>query len=137
MADGARRRQVQMLTPMQQIWSRLIRFYAPSDSTIYYGEPVDPEVDVGLAVSNGETVEAWVIDADTPWDRSATRTDERKTVHKVSLPRMARSVARCKELTRQLLSPLSAEMSGAVRAIGLNHSDHAVSCFLVCRYWRG
>lgn len=70
-----------------QTWSRLIRFRADGDPTIYYGEPVNPEIDVGLAVREGEDVEAWVIETTSPWDESAQRTSEKKVVETVSNPR--------------------------------------------------
>ncbi|CAD6565543.1 MAG: hypothetical protein TREMPRED_001519 [Tremellales sp. Tagirdzhanova-0007] len=86
-------------------WSRLIRFLA-SDGHTYLGEPIDPERDVGLAFAAGEIISAHVIDAIVPWDGKATRTGEVKTVFK-------------------LLSPVSAEMCGAIRATGLSYKDHA------------
>lgn len=68
-----------------QAWSRLIRFRACGDPTTYYGEPVDSEIDVGLALYNGSSVEAWIFDASSPWDIAARRTGERKIVHTVSI----------------------------------------------------
>ncbi|RSH94244.1 hypothetical protein EHS25_004047 [Saitozyma podzolica] len=87
-------------------WHRLIRFLACEDNTVHLGEPVDPDLDVGAAFAEGNRVEAWVLDAEVPWDPRAVRTGEVRTV-------------------RELLSPVSAEMCGPIRATGLSYKDHA------------
>jgi len=97
-------------------WSRLIRFipsssrcdFANGDSHAaqwVFGEPIDPEQDVGLAMAEATTVEAWILEGEVPW-KAMRRTGEKAVVSK-------------------LLSPLSAEMSGMIRCIGLNFKDHA------------
>ncbi|GFZ42985.1 hypothetical protein JCM24511_00703 [Saitozyma sp. JCM 24511] len=61
-------------------WHRLIRFLAFEDAQVHLGEPVDPDLDVGAACAEGTRVEAWVLDAEVPWDPRAVRTGEIRTV---------------------------------------------------------
>jgi hypothetical protein len=66
-----------------QTWLRLIRFVAVEDGLEWLGEPVDQEIDVGLAHAAGDKIEAYALDAQMPWDPQATRTGEIRTVMKV------------------------------------------------------
>jgi hypothetical protein len=54
---------------------------------VHLGEPVDPDLDVGAALAEGTRVEAWVLDAEVPWDPRAVRTGEIRTVREVSARR--------------------------------------------------
>ncbi|KAL4955346.1 hypothetical protein BDW69DRAFT_204603 [Aspergillus filifer] len=87
-------------------FSRLIRFTPTSSpATILIGEPVDPNLDIGLAVLNGTEVSVSVYSGSsvlTP----GTKTDKLETVHK-------------------LLSPLAQNEVGTIRCIGLNYVSHA------------
>ncbi|ORX36217.1 hypothetical protein BD324DRAFT_580819, partial [Kockovaella imperatae] len=79
-------------------WTRLIR-YQNLQGQERYGEPVDPTMDIGLALANAEPIMA-------PWE-NGRRLSETEQVHR-------------------LLSPISAEMCGLIRAVGLNYVDHAI-----------
>ncbi|KAK4688788.1 hypothetical protein P7C73_g1325, partial [Tremellales sp. Uapishka_1] len=87
-------------------WRRLVRFVALEDGREHYGEPVEADLDVGLAFGNGLPINVHVLDTHTPWDDFARRSGEILTVY-------------------QLLSPISPEMCGAIRATGLSYKDHA------------
>ncbi|KAL7419930.1 hypothetical protein Q5752_005849 [Cryptotrichosporon argae] len=86
-------------------WLRLIRF-EDEHGEVHLGEPVDNELDIGLAVAEGTPVLAHVLDAETPWDADARRTGETK-------------------LVVRLLCPLTPQQTGAIRATGLSYIDHA------------
>lgn len=104
-------------------WSRLVRFVPasgsgppapypaaedPEPSEWVYGEPVDAEIDVGAALADGKAVEVEVLEGRVPWGEGGLRrTGKRATVGR-------------------LLSPLSREMAGMIRCVGLNYKDHAV-----------
>jgi hypothetical protein len=45
-------------------WKRVVRFRDVATLEELLGEPVDPRVDVGLAVSRGEPVEVFLIEGD-------------------------------------------------------------------------
>ncbi|WOO78666.1 putative protein [Vanrija pseudolonga] len=95
-----------LATPSPQWpWRRLIRFVT-EDGREVLGEPVDGNVDIGLAVAKGAALQAEILDAKSPWDLDARRTGEIAVV-------------------KQLLSPLTAEQVGTIRATGLNYTDHA------------
>ena len=69
--------------PDEQTWNRLIRFEAADGQTLM-GEPVDASLDIGLAIAQGQQVEAYVLNGEHPWSQAATRTGEVATVRKVS-----------------------------------------------------
>lgn len=94
-------------TVMQDLsWNRLIRFVAVEDGREYYGQPIDDNLDVGLAIHNGKPVKANIISANSPLDPHAAVTSDVLTVSK-------------------LLSPIKRNEISGVRAIGLNFTDHA------------
>jgi hypothetical protein len=76
-----------------QSWTRLIRFLAYEDAQVHLGEPVDPDLDVGAAFAEGNRIEAWVLDAEVPWDPRAVRTGEIRTVREVSAERRGDAAA--------------------------------------------
>jgi hypothetical protein len=86
-------------------FSRLVRFLPSgnSSSTPLIGEPVDPELDVGLATYDSKPVEVNVFSG-----KSVLKPGE-KTGEKVTVGR--------------LLSPLGKEEVGTIRCIGLNVSS--------------
>ncbi|CAG8972996.1 hypothetical protein HYALB_00007843 [Hymenoscyphus albidus] len=86
-------------------WGRLVRFIA-TDNAQYCGEPVDPEIDVGLAILAKQEVLVKVLDTKSALDIPASFTGEVKTI-------------------KELLSPVSAQEVGTIRCIGLNYKDHA------------
>ncbi|KZW04168.1 fumarylacetoacetate hydrolase [Exidia glandulosa HHB12029] len=87
------------------MWKRLIRFEAAEDGAVHIGQPVDAQLDVGLAFSKNETIKAHEISG-SALDPGAQVTDKVLTVKK-------------------LLAPLSREQVGLVRCLGLNYKDHA------------
>lgn len=91
-----------------QTWTRLIRFTAFEKEGEHYGEPLDRELDIGLALSQqpGKTVHARVWSMVNRWDEGASFTGEDLTVE-------------------DPLPPVP--VTTCVRAIGLNYKDHAVS----------
>ncbi|KAH9062661.1 hypothetical protein EDB87DRAFT_1605167 [Lactarius vividus] len=93
------------MTPVRTQWTRLIRFVAAETSKIHIGQPVDPQIDVGLAVANNKRVLALEI-LGSPFDPAAQLTKNILSV-------------------KTLLSPLSREQIGLARCLGLNYADHA------------
>jgi len=77
---------------------------------VLWGEPIDFNQDIGLAMSKSppEVVKVKVWKMTCPWDPKAEITDAVATV-------------------KQLLSPISPMNHADVRAVGLNYKDHAVS----------
>ncbi|KAF8735973.1 hypothetical protein AX14_001118 [Amanita brunnescens Koide BX004] len=92
------------MVPMTR-WTRLIRFVAAETSRVHIGQPVDPNVDVGLAAYQGKVIKAHEI-IGSALDPVAQVSNNVLTV-------------------KTLLSPLSAREVGIVRCLGLNYSDHA------------
>lgn len=84
-------------------FDRLVRFVPASDSNaILIGEPVDANLDVGLAIRKGDEVEVKVFSG-------------KSALNPGSLSDKTEKIAR-------LLSPLSQEEVGTIRCIGLNVS---------------
>ncbi|KAL4929875.1 fumarylacetoacetate hydrolase family protein [Aspergillus undulatus] len=89
-------------------FSRLVRFNPNSNSSkICIGEPLDPEVDIGLAVLEGREIQVTLFSG-TSILNPGTKTNKVETIAKI-------------------LSPLSQSEigGGAVRCIGLNYVSHA------------
>ncbi|RGP81148.1 fumarylacetoacetate hydrolase [Fusarium longipes] len=84
----------------------LVRFVPRSDtSTILIGQPVSEDVDVGLALFNGDEVAIEVFSGNSvlnPGQKTGA-----------------------KEIIERVLSPLAASEVGTVRCIGLNYKQHA------------
>ncbi|TFK25992.1 fumarylacetoacetate hydrolase [Coprinopsis marcescibilis] len=93
------------MAPIRTEWTRLIRFVAAETSRVHIGQPVDSNLDVGLASRLGQTFKAHEIYG-SPLDPAAQVTSSELTV-------------------KTLLSPLSREDIKIVRCLGLNYSDHA------------
>lgn len=93
------------MAPVKTQWTRLIRFVAAETSKIHIGQPIDPRLDVGLAVANNKRVLAHEI-LGSPFDPAAQLTKNILSV-------------------KTLLSPLSREQIGLARCLGLNYADHA------------
>ncbi|QRV72375.1 fumarylacetoacetate hydrolase domain-containing protein 2 [Ceratobasidium sp. AG-Ba] len=93
---------------MAQRWTRLIRFTAveTGGKRVHLGQPVDPKVDVGLAVLKKHSLQANEISAKSALDPQAKVTDRILTVD-------------------TLLEPIAPEEVGIVRCLGLNYRDHA------------
>lgn len=85
-------------------WSRLVRFHPRSSPTsILVGEPVNPNLDVGISSYNGQEVKVKVFSGSsviTPGEDTG----------KV-------------EVVERLLSPVSKAEVGTIRCIGLNVSE--------------
>lgn len=91
--------------PVKTQWTRLIRFVAAETSQIHIGQPIDSQLDVGLAVAANKLVLAHEI-LGSPFDPAAQLTKNILSV-------------------KTLLSPLSREQIGPARCLGLNYADHA------------
>ncbi|KAI0658683.1 hypothetical protein C8Q70DRAFT_993558 [Cubamyces menziesii] len=98
------------MSPIRTQWTRLIRFVAAETAQVHIGEPVDPKLDVGLAIHQRKPVKAYEI-VGSALDPSAQVTKNVLTV-------------------KELLAPLSREEVGLVRCLGLNYADHAAEANL-------
>ncbi|WVF66962.1 hypothetical protein IAT40_001705 [Kwoniella sp. CBS 6097] len=94
-------------TSIAPTWLRLIRFVALEDHHEYLGEPVEEQMDIGLAQAAGVTIQVHVLDTLIPWDTEARRTGEIRTVF-------------------SLLAPITPEQCPIIRAVGLSYKDHAM-----------
>lgn len=61
----------------------MIRFIS-TDGRVLLGEPVDGELDIGLAMSSGQTIEAHVLGGKHAWEATAVRTGKTALVQTVS-----------------------------------------------------
>lgn len=87
-------------------FNRLVRFIPrSSQGRILIGQPVSEQIDVGLALYNGEEVEAEVFSG-------------------VSILECGRPTG-VVEKVQKVLSPLAAHEVGTIRCIGLNYTQHA------------
>jgi len=98
------------MAPIRTQWTRLIRFVAAETHQVHIGQPVDPGLDVGLAVHQKRTVKAFEITG-SALDLSAQVTNKVLTV-------------------KSLLAPLAREEVKIVRCLGLNYADHAAEANL-------
>jgi len=91
-------------------WTRLIRFTAKETAgkKVHIGQPVDPNMDVGLAFLSGAPVKVYEISGTSALDGTATVTKKLLTVH-------------------QLLTPLDPKEVGTVRGLGTNYKDYAAA----------
>ncbi|PCG93333.1 Hypothetical protein PENO1_084060 [Penicillium occitanis (nom. inval.)] len=91
---------------MASSFSRLVRFVPKSNpSKIFIGEPVDADIDVGLALYDGQDVQV-----------------KRFTGSSILSPGQATEDV---ESIKTVLSPLAQEEVGTIRCIGLNYVSHA------------
>ncbi|KAH6692256.1 hypothetical protein F5X68DRAFT_250458 [Plectosphaerella plurivora] len=86
------------------VWDRLVRFVS-TDGRVLCGQPIDPDVDVGLALASGQPLEAQVLSG-------ASALDDADFTGEVAI-------------IQKLLSPISASEVGTIRCIGMNYRDHA------------
>jgi len=98
------------MAPIKTQWRRLIRFVANETAQVHIGQPVDGNLDVGLAAHHGKPIQAYEI-IGSALDASAQVTSKILTV-------------------KTLLTPLSQEEIKVVRCLGLNYSDHAAEAGL-------
>ncbi|KAF9450177.1 hypothetical protein P691DRAFT_811086 [Macrolepiota fuliginosa MF-IS2] len=98
------------MAPIKTQWTRLIRFVAAETKRVHIGQPVDPNLDVGLAAANRQVIKAHEI-VGSALDPSAQVTKQILTVD-------------------TLLAPLSNDEIKIVRCLGLNYSDHAAEAKL-------
>ncbi|GES60014.1 fumarylacetoacetase, C-terminal-like protein [Aspergillus terreus] len=87
------------------VWKRWVRFRA-KDGNVHGGEPVDADIDVGLALENKTEVSVRLVAGASALDYDAPFTGEVAVID-------------------ELLSPVSPEEAGTVRCIGLNYKEHA------------
>ncbi|OQD75900.1 hypothetical protein PENDEC_c005G02632 [Penicillium decumbens] len=94
------------MSKIASTFSRLVRFVPKSNPTkVLIGEPVDPQLDVGLAVYQGKEVSV-----------------RRFSGSSVLNPGAATGVT---ETIERVLSPLVQTEVGSIRCIGLNYVSHA------------
>ncbi|GAW00845.1 fumarylacetoacetate hydrolase [Lentinula edodes] len=93
------------MAPIRTQWTRLIRFVAAETSRVHIGEPIDPNIDVGVAAHQGTPIKAYEI-IGSALDPAAQVSQKILTV-------------------KYLLSPLTRNEVGFVRCLGLNYHDHA------------
>ncbi|KAL9713039.1 hypothetical protein Ac2012v2_004280 [Leucoagaricus gongylophorus] len=98
------------MAPIRTQWTRLIRFVATETKRVHIGQPVNPNIDVGVAAANRQPIKAYEI-IGSALDISAQVTNQVLTVD-------------------TLLSPLSNDQIKVVRCLGLNYSDHAAEAKL-------
>ncbi|KAF9534625.1 fumarylacetoacetate hydrolase [Crepidotus variabilis] len=94
------------MAPIKTPWTRLIRFVAVETGRVHIGQPVDSDLDVGLAYAQKSTIKAYEILGSTLSPGDAHVSSEVLTIH-------------------TLLSPLDSSEIPIIRALGLNYSDHA------------
>ncbi|KAF4965955.1 hypothetical protein FSARC_6294 [Fusarium sarcochroum] len=88
------------------LFKRLVRFAPRSNpSSILIGQPVNDDIDVGLALRNGTEVQVDVFSGMSVLDHG-------KSTGKV-------------EIIHKIFSPLAASEVGTIRCIGLNYKRHA------------
>ncbi|KXN89486.1 hypothetical protein AN958_05648 [Leucoagaricus sp. SymC.cos] len=98
------------MAPIQTQWTRLVRFVAVETKRVHIGQPVDPNLDVGVAAAAGHPIKVYEI-VGSALDPSAQVTKQILTV-------------------AVLLAPLSNDEIKIVRCLGLNYSDHAAEAKL-------
>ncbi|OBT95692.2 hypothetical protein VE01_06517 [Pseudogymnoascus verrucosus] len=91
--------------PDLPIWNRFVRFIG-EDGNEYCGEPVDSELDVGLAMEQNEPVMVKLLNGISALDFDVIFTG-----------RVVRA--------REILTPITPAEAGTIRCIGLNYTDHA------------
>ncbi|KAJ4176993.1 hypothetical protein NW755_014109 [Fusarium falciforme] len=89
---------------MPATWTRFVRFISTDDRELC-GEPIDQDVDVGLAIAAGQSVEVRLLDRPSAVDESQFTGQT--------------------AFIKTLLSPLSTQEVTTIRCIGLNFKDHA------------
>ncbi|QYT00385.1 hypothetical protein H0G86_007469 [Trichoderma simmonsii] len=67
----------------QPVWNRLIRFEDVNGQE-RYGEPIDDDLDVGIALHRGEDVYARIVRAESALDLSAALSEDVVQVKRVS-----------------------------------------------------
>ncbi|KAJ6095367.1 hypothetical protein N7486_006113 [Penicillium sp. IBT 16267x] len=94
------------MSKIASTFSRLVRFVPKSNpAKVLIGEPIDPQLDVGLAVYQGKDVSV------RPFSGSSM-------LNPGSITGSTESIAR-------ILSPLAQTEVGTIRCIGLNYASHA------------
>ncbi|KAJ6008870.1 hypothetical protein N7499_001083 [Penicillium canescens] len=94
------------MSKIASTFSRLVRFVPKSNpSKILIGEPVDPKLDVGLALYQGQEVSV------RPFSGSSVLSPGK--------------VTEATETIERILSPLAQAEVGTIRCIGLNYVSHA------------
>ncbi|KAJ6027625.1 uncharacterized protein N7446_003779 [Penicillium canescens] len=94
------------MSKIASTFSRLVRFVPKSNpSKILIGEPVDPKLDVGLALYQGQEVSV------RPFSGSSVLSPGK--------------VTEATETIERILSPLAQAEVGTIRCVGLNYVSHA------------
>ncbi|KAJ5579596.1 uncharacterized protein N7459_005581 [Penicillium hispanicum] len=94
------------MSKIASTFSRLVRFVPKSNpSKVLIGEPVDPSLDVGLALYQGKEVSVRPFSGSSVLDPGA--------------------VTSTTETIGRILSPLAQSEVGSIRCIGLNYVSHA------------
>ena len=87
-------------------WERAVRFLAAEDDAIHVGQPVDAELDIGLAYAEGKEIKVDSFASTSLLDLASSPTGKILTV-------------------KTLLPPLDKTEVPDVRCIGLNYRKHA------------
>ncbi|KAJ5266594.1 hypothetical protein N7478_009402 [Penicillium angulare] len=94
------------MSKIASTFSRLVRFAPKSNpAKVLIGEPIDPQLDVGLAVYQGKNVSVH------PFSGSSVLNPGR--------------ITQSTETIDRILSPLAQTEVGSIRCIGLNYASHA------------
>ncbi|KAB8233487.1 hypothetical protein ETB97_000677 [Aspergillus alliaceus] len=94
------------MSKIASTFSRLVRFVPKSNpSKVLIGEPIDAQLDVGLAIYQGKEV------AVRPFTGASVLNPGQRT--------------ESTEIISRILSPLSQSEVGSIRCIGLNYASHA------------
>ncbi|KAI9931492.1 hypothetical protein ASPWEDRAFT_37696 [Aspergillus wentii DTO 134E9] len=94
------------MSKIASTFSRLVRFVPKSNpASVLIGEPVDPQLDVGLALFQGKEVSV------RPFSGSSVLSPGQQTG--------------VTETIERILSPLAQSEVGSIRCIGLNYVSHA------------
>lgn len=93
-------------TPTQ--WTRLIRFRAQEDHQIYFGQPIDHNLDVGQAFANRQPIRVAVLSTSAP---------------EASIELLAAGYPNSSNIktVADLLAPLTRTQVGTIRALGANY----------------
>lgn len=97
-------------TAVSRTWTRLARFVAEEDGKVHYGQLVQEDLDIGLAIGRGDEVLAYEVRPD-PFTGQVDKT-------------VVLSIA-------QLLLPIARNTApGAIRCVGINFKGHVVEAKL-------
>lgn len=89
------------VAPCTPLWSRAIRFIAVEDDSVHVGEPIDAQLDVGLATFAGDEIKVNELAGASLLDLETQFTGNVLTV-------------------KTVLSPITEDETSSIRCVGLN-----------------